>query len=462
MKYILSEKIALRSWKDAPSAYYIRGREHARFMEKGIFDVLLHCDGMTELEEDGLIRKLLEKKFIIPAPNGAQLSDWQKPRFFDNDYVPTIDLRITGRCNFNCRHCFNAADVNRDMSEWSMEEIRDLLDEARDMGVYSVKITGGEPLLHPHFTDILREIYNRDMRVEHIITNGHFIDRKLLDEMHEIGCRCGMWISFDCFGHHDWMRGMKGAEKKALESIRLCQEEGHKITLDVQLNNITRDTLYETADYFDSIGVHCFRIIRTSESPRWRQFAGEAQIGIEEYFDECIRFLRKYTEKPRNMNVICWEFASFNVSSRKYKAEACASPLSAYNGKLPLCGMCRYRPAIAADGTLYPCHQSSGAYDAQKEKFVNVKKTGLRAAFSDEKYRSEAHRTAEDLLQLGGKCSQCRHFRQCYGGCRNMALCILGDIAGPDPYMCAYYDGDYERKLQEALPDWTNKVLSET
>ena len=58
------------------------------------------------------------------------------------------------------------------MTEWSFEDICGLLDQARNCGITSFQITGGEPMAHRRFLDILREIYRRDMDVFAISTNG--------------------------------------------------------------------------------------------------------------------------------------------------------------------------------------------------------------------------------------------------------------------------------------------------
>ena len=63
-----------------------------------------------------------------------------------------IKLAITERCNLKCIHCYMEKKSSKCMN---VDHARRLLNEARDLGVEVVDLTGGEPSLHPHFTTIV-------------------------------------------------------------------------------------------------------------------------------------------------------------------------------------------------------------------------------------------------------------------------------------------------------------------
>lgn len=223
MRYILNPNIALRSWRLVPYAYYIKGERNAAGLKKEEFEFLSACDGKTDLpteNESALSRELIEKGFIHKAASGENLSDWSRARAFENRYFPAMNLMITGKCNYNCIHCFNAAGNAPLMSEWTMEEMNTLLDQARDCGINAFTITGGEPMLHKNFFEIIEGIYSRGMFVEELNTNGHFINLTALERLKSIGCVPLVKISFDGIGYHDWMRNHKGAEQTALGTLK--------------------------------------------------------------------------------------------------------------------------------------------------------------------------------------------------------------------------------------------------
>lgn len=462
MKYILNEKLALRSWNDYTYALLVSKGVHSIKLKKKQFDILLKCDGQTELDENiPELSSLLKSKIIQEAQNGQILSEWQKHKFCNNPYKAGVDFRITGRCNFNCKHCFNAADMNLDHNQWKMSEVNKLLDEAVDCGLQYFKITGGEPMLHPDFLEIIREILNRRIGIKIILTNAYFLTQSILDELKRLDCYPDFYISFDCLGHHDWMRGKEGAEKKAIEAIKMCVTNGFTVLLDVQLNNITRDTLLETALFFDKMGVQKFRIIRTAETPRWRKHAGDACFSVEEYFDACTQFMKEYSKEPHNMEIICWDFGIFIPKDRKYRFNAIRCKACDYINSLPACKTVAEDVCISSDGTLYPCHQISGYYDSVGWKLPNVKIEGFQKALNNPQYIKDTQITALNIAQENEKCKACSHFKQCFGGCRTMSMLFGNGKYGHDPLMCAFYDGNYEQKIKSVLPQWTVGCESE-
>ncbi len=164
------------------------------------------CDGEHDIEADDTVMGLLFRRMIENCDKGEHPSDWSAYRRYNNRYFPKMNIMITGKCNYNCLHCFNAADNAPIMTEWTYEELCDLFDQARDCGINALTITGGEPMAHKRFLDILRAIHERGMFVEELNTNGFYINSGILAEMKKIGCYPLVKISFDGVGVHDWMR----------------------------------------------------------------------------------------------------------------------------------------------------------------------------------------------------------------------------------------------------------------
>lgn len=66
MYYILNQDIALRSFWRVPYAYYIKGIRDARKLTREEYELLLRCDGKTEIEERALAVDLSAGDAITP------------------------------------------------------------------------------------------------------------------------------------------------------------------------------------------------------------------------------------------------------------------------------------------------------------------------------------------------------------------------------------------------------------
>ena len=118
MYYRLKDRIALRKWRYVDRALYFKGMENAQSVSKEDFALLLKCDGQHEIEDSPEIATLLAHGLIERCNKGEEPSEWSKFKEYENYYFPKINLMITGRCNLNCLHCFNAADNAPLNTEW--------------------------------------------------------------------------------------------------------------------------------------------------------------------------------------------------------------------------------------------------------------------------------------------------------------------------------------------------------
>jgi radical SAM protein with 4Fe4S-binding SPASM domain len=448
MKYILSGNIALRSWRLVPYAYYVKGDRNAKGLKQEEYELLRCCDGEQELELSPLLEELEQRGFCHPAMKGETLMEWQRERICDNRYFPAINWMITGRCNYNCLHCFNAADNNRLQSEFTWDEAKRLISDAKKCGINAFTITGGEPMLHPHFVDILKNIYDEGMYVEELNTNGFFITQEILDKMKAIGCTPLVKISFDGIGWHDWLRNKKGVQEDALRAIRLCVANGFSVKVQTNVHRKNVSSMLETAKLLNEIGVGEMRIIRTTESPRWVENAGDACLTLQEYFDSMLLFLRDYVKLKCDMEIDIWQFAHLSPRQGICNPSPVRCKEGEYRDSLPVCSGNRGMVAVSANGNLYPCLQMSGYYDKHNLTLGNVKKDGLQKHLKAGAYLNDVCTTVSELAEYNKKCATCQWFKQCCGGCRALGFALTGEQYGSDLSKCLFFEGGYLEKVK--------------
>lgn len=448
MYWKLNNGVALRSWHLVPHAYYLREDPFAKKLTPEQYECLSRCDGVTPTESTPILLDLEAQGLAVRCGVPSPIEPWQAPRLCDNRYFPALNWAVTGKCNYNCRHCFMAADNAPGMAEFTWEECLALLDGCERCGVQSITLTGGEPMLHPHFMDLCREIVRRGMDLDEITTNGSFLTRKALDALREMNCVPLVKISFDGLGHHDWMRNHPGAEENALAAIKLCREKGFPVRVQMNLHRGNLDTLYPTARLLDGLGVEELRIIRTTEAPRWAEQGGDLCLTLEEYYDAGLDFTARYLADGPRMEVDIWQFLQFWPRSRTYHLRPVELGCGSYRDSIPVCRGNRGRIAVTPDGEAVPCNQMAGYYAKHGMSLGNVKTAGLQPLLREGPYLEAVTATVGELFAQNPKCGGCEWRRLCLGGCRAIALALTGDPMGVDPAKCAYFQKGYVERTQ--------------
>lgn len=450
MYYILKPEIALRSWMNIPYAYQVMSQLSANRLCEEDFNLLRQCDGNTDMEETKELRMLQRLELIESCGKGERtLSEWQKYHSFDNVYMPYMNLQITSRCNYNCLHCFNAKDSGHRHTELTWDQIKEILDQAQGCGVHSFTITGGEPLVHKDFLKTVAAIYERNMIIQELNTNGQLITQELLDNLKKTGCNAAIKISFDGVGFHDWLRNKKGAEEDALSAMHLCVANGFETRAQINLNRQNKDCMIETLELLDGMGLKSARIIRTTEVPRLLMHNSEICMDIMEYYDSAWKTLEAYAKKPHQMRIVVWQFLEYDPNNGKLCFSA-KCDASAYRETRPLCKSVRGMLAISSEGGIYPCMQSVGTWLAEGKKMPTMFETPLKEFLQpDSSYMKMADIRISERLIHNAECAKCPHWKECQGGCPAIAyICSGGDWLGIDRWKCAFFKGGYHlRKL---------------
>lgn len=97
-----------------------------------------------------------------------------------NLHLPMNELRISiiSSCNMKCEYCHN--EGNTIIKKISIADLEPLINAAMKIGLESVRLTGGEPLLHDEIVDICKMIKSKNKNLKiGINTNGILINKLL-------------------------------------------------------------------------------------------------------------------------------------------------------------------------------------------------------------------------------------------------------------------------------------------
>lgn len=138
---------------------------------------------------------------------------------------------LTEGCNLACRHCWLAPKFDPDGSRYAslpVELFETAIHEAKPLGLQGVKLTGGEPLMHPEFPRLLEIVRQAELGLT-IETNGLLMTPALAQEIARFPKR---FVSVSLDGAdaetHEWVRGVEGSFEAAIDALRKLAKAGMK------------------------------------------------------------------------------------------------------------------------------------------------------------------------------------------------------------------------------------------
>lgn len=181
---------------------------------------------------------------------------------------PVAFLFLTRACNLTCEHCYVTAapGLEGHMALYHFNKILDLLAACK---INDIRLTGGEPMVHPHFGEILTNLSARGIHPR-LITNGIRLmnapsPSTVLDTLD------GCWISV--YGLTvEQHRTVGGRATKSLDSILDFAGEhtkaGSWVGISALLSDVDEDALERFFESACRYGVRRLRFLFSEPSGR--------------------------------------------------------------------------------------------------------------------------------------------------------------------------------------------------
>lgn len=131
-------------------------------------------------------------------------------------------FEVTRKCNLTCTHCYIDAGRPRP-SELTLAEVKEILDDLKTLGTFSLVLAGGEPYLRPDFPEILEYAAELDFIIA-VVTNGSYLTPEILSRVPKNNCR--ITLSVDGIAAHNQIRGGNSTFELMGEKLALMKEMG--------------------------------------------------------------------------------------------------------------------------------------------------------------------------------------------------------------------------------------------
>jgi AdoMet-dependent heme synthase len=152
----------------------------------------------------------------------------------------SVHLDVTYRCNERCEHCYLEHD---DRGEMSLSEIRELLAQLADVGVFFLTISGGEPLVRADCFEIIEYARVLQFNVK-LKTNAILIHEKEAARLKALGVE---QVQVSLYSHraevHDGITKVQGSMQRTLVGIQVLRAHGLKVSVaNVLMKSNSRDS----------------------------------------------------------------------------------------------------------------------------------------------------------------------------------------------------------------------------
>jgi len=179
-----------------------------------------------------------------------------------SDYpLSSLFLYLTDHCNLRCSHCWiSPHHSTKEDSGILLDLLKRTIIEAKTIGLNTVKLTGGEPLLYRNIEALLFFLKDEDLTVS-IETNGTLIGKGSADVFRDGGVN-QVAVSLDAASEkiHDELRGVQGSFEKTVEGIKQLSEKDLNVQIITTLQKKNSAELFELLKLCERLSVTSIKI----------------------------------------------------------------------------------------------------------------------------------------------------------------------------------------------------------
>lgn len=355
-------------------------------------------------------------------------SDEKSPNLIDLPegvpYLNTFYLYITDGCNLNCRHCWiTPRFINGKPSPGECLDLNLLkiaVKEGKTLGLSQAKLTGGEPVLHPRFLNIVDFLSGENITLT-METNGTLITDEMAKHLKKNTTLWFVSTSLDSPNaeNHDRFRGVPGAFNAAIRGTEYLVNAGYRPQI---IMSPHRGNIHEIEDVVKlavelGAGSVKFNPITPTGRGKIMEKKGET-LDFNETMN-LVRFVRGELQAKYKIRLIISTPPALSTIKELIKGKNMGGTCHVLNilgilgsGDMALCGIGRNIPELC---------------------FGNLEKDDLREIWI-------SHPTLNQLRQdlnekYPGICGECIHARRCLTHCVAMNYEQYGKLVHPN-FLC--------------------------
>ncbi|MBU7047968.1 MAG: radical SAM protein [Theionarchaea archaeon] len=358
-----------------------------------------------------------------------------------------VNFLLTHHCNLNCRYCYAPLQPCK---EASTEQVLAIIDILYKRGVFSLDLTGGEPLLRDDISKILQYCNDLDIDVG-LATNGTSGRKKIESLARSWDKKKTVHVSVDASTPEKYYEITGSRDFHAvLDCTRALLEYDLDVIWNFVYTPLNKDNLESVCDLAINLGVTKMFVIPVIEVGRakyqvtfqdMQAFLVHFPVIQEKYPSIRMRvtpaapldFLVPLLEAGWSMQKIgeSYPYARTPLQDEKFREMRNTGCIG---------GVGRW--AVNAQGDVFPCELLVSE---------NSMKSGNLLKDSFEECLLACNSLLDVRVEEIGRCINCRYADICGGGCRARAFAKYGSVSAPDP-LCPLYGSGFSEKKRSIEP----------
>lgn len=173
-------------------------------------------------------------------------------------------LELTDRCNLRCLHCYaDALPDNSLTGKMTLTDWQGALDRAAAGGCKMVQFIGGEPTLHPHFSELLQYAHACGYSMIEVFSNATMLTHSVLATFRGTGARLATSLYGPDDSFHDAVTSVRGSFNRTLNAIRDALKIGIPVRVGIIANELSEKEIASTVTLAREVGVEQITVHRT-------------------------------------------------------------------------------------------------------------------------------------------------------------------------------------------------------
>lgn len=316
---------------------------------------------------------------------------------------------LTHRCPLQCAYCSNPIALEKPKNELSTAQWCDLFDQAADLGVLQIHLSGGEPTARRDIVELVAHATRRGLYCN-LITSGVGLKKGLLAELKNVGLtHVQVSVQDADFTNGDKLAGYPGAHAQKAALAAEVKRLGMSLTLNAPIHRLNIARVGEAIALAVEWGAHRIEVANV-QYYGWG-LANRAHLMPSKDQVRAMIHLVK-AERERLAGTL-----EFDVVMPDYYASRPKACMGGWGQRII---------TVAPDGTVMPCHAAMTIPGMAGDKITAKPLREIWVEGADfNRYRGTAW--------MKEPCASCELKEVDWGGCRCQALALLGDADATDP-----------------------------